>query len=135
MRDMRRLGTRRLIGRRSGVVRQGERVGGYRGGRPASEVRPPSKVPSGSLTVPVQAELDPGLVAGVAGAVIVWPFRHAPVEYRQHATDAVRAVWLAMVPAGLEAPDWIIHGSQFDRNAAAEHHGVAGGTVWIGCHG
>lgn len=35
-----------------------ERVGGYRGGKPASEMGPPARVPSGSLTAPRAGSAD-----------------------------------------------------------------------------
>lgn len=66
-------------------------------------------------------------------AIKVWQFQDAPKDLRRLATNDRDEAWVALVPEGVEAPDWV-YAQPFAGERTDAHRQENGDVVYIGCH-
>ena len=62
----------------------------------------------------------------------VWAFYDAPEEYQKLSTNGGDEDWVALVPKGMDRPDWV--GSEAFGCCDVAAYPIEGGTIHIGCH-
>lgn len=67
-------------------------------------------------------------------AIVVWHFHDAPEELRALSRHGGDEDWIALVPAGVEAPAWADSGTAFGCCDVSEHRLEDGRLVLIGAH-